>query len=89
MIEIDMKSTKSNQMELKVRSLLSTCKWYNDTIEGFERMFNEEIKKVKSGNHLRPDATYILRQTDGITRTLIHKNTQSDERIIAVIKEID
>ena len=88
MIEIEFKSTKSNQMELKVRGLLSTCKWYTHTIEEFERMFNEEIKKIKSGNHLRPDVTYILRKTDGITRTLIHSSTQSEERIVAVIIEI-
>lgn len=50
--------SKRNMIELKVLQLLQTVKFYAQDLDGFKRIFDEDIKKIKRPNTVEVHLSY-------------------------------
>lgn len=87
MIEIKRISERSKTQEIQVRSLCSQLKWHCETLDGFERSFNEDILKIKRNNNFQHSYFYKL-YNEGDRLELWHLNMQGEKsRLIWIITE--
>jgi hypothetical protein len=79
-------SERSKTQEIQVRSMCSQLLHYCETLEGFERCFNEDILNMKRHNNFQHSFFYkLFNEQDRLE--LWHLNMQGEkERLIWLIK---
>ena len=84
-LKVDIKHVRSNNMELKVRSIISTLHLSED-LAAAKRGFEYDIKKIISGNHIHAHLQYKTKLENGILQ-IYHEGSKQD-RILAEVKEV-
>jgi uncharacterized protein len=57
-MKVEIKSNSSNTMELKVRAMIKDIAACVEDAYSFQHAFAQNIKTIKSGNHLIPELSY-------------------------------
>jgi len=86
MLELVIKSNKTNTYELKVRSVLREIVYYCSDLEGAERYFNCSLKEMKRETTAKIEQLYRAELKESCL-TVSHLNIHSEpDRVVGVIR---
>jgi len=88
MLKVTMKSTRSGTLERKVCNKINAIAILWDRLEDFERLFELEMKKLPSMNHIHAQFAYRMKASGTNALSVWHYSVDGDpDRLVAIIQQ--